>query len=290
MTRHTSLWRHSDFLALWSSQTLAALSAQITQLALPLIAVLTLSASPFEMGLLVTMTTLPNLLVGLFVGSWVDRMRRRPLMIASDVTRAILLVSIPVASLFNLLTLEQLYIVLFLFGIGTTVFDVTNVSYLPMLVGRSLVLQANSRIVASTSFAGAVGPGLAGLLVQLITAPIAILIDATSLALSAALLNTIQFKETAPHLVTTVPASGRISLTVWGLSMVNRCYDSSPDQACCIYFLITSWLRCTYCMQSVSWQLHPLHLALFMRSVEWVQFWDPSLQCQLHIVWGSDIH
>ncbi|MCB9147867.1 MAG: MFS transporter [Caldilineaceae bacterium] len=198
MTQHTNLWRHADFLALWSSQTLAALSAQITQFALPLIAALTLQASPFEMGLLVTMATLPNLLVGLFAGSWVDHMRRRPLMIAADITRAALLVSIPIASVFNLLTLAQLYSVLFLFGIGTTVFDVANVSYLPVLVGRPHVLEANSRIVASTSFAGAVGPGLAGVLVQLITAPMAILVDAVSLVLSAALLNTIRFEETDP--------------------------------------------------------------------------------------------
>ncbi|MCB0122696.1 MAG: MFS transporter [Caldilineaceae bacterium] len=198
MTRHTNLWQHADFLTLWSSQTLAALSAQITQLALPLIAALALDASPFEMGLLVTMATLPNLLVALFAGSWVDHMRRRPLLIAADLTRAALLVSIPLASVFNLLTLEQLYVVLFLFGIGTTVFDVANVSYLPLLVGRSHVLQANSRIVASTSFAGAVGPGLAGLLVELITAPFAILVDAIALVVSAALLHTIRFKETDP--------------------------------------------------------------------------------------------
>lgn len=157
MTRHTNLWQHADFLTLWSSQTLAALSAQITHLALPLIAALALDASPFEMGLLVTMATLPNLLVGLFAGSWVDHMRRRPLLIAADLARATLLLSIPLAAVFNLLALEQLYAVLFLFGIGTTVFDVANVSYLPMLVGRSYLLQANSRIVASTSFAGAIG-------------------------------------------------------------------------------------------------------------------------------------
>lgn len=200
MSRDSGLWRHPDFLTLWSAQTLAALGAQVTQLAFPLIAAVTLDASPFEMGLLSTMATLPNLLVGLFAGTWVDRARRLPLMIAAAVARAVLLVSIPVASAFNILTIEQLYAVLFLFGISITVFDIASVSYLPSLVGRDRVLSANSRIVVSTSLAGAVGPGIAGVLVEVLTAPIAILVDAVSLVLSATLLRTIRFQETDPAL------------------------------------------------------------------------------------------
>jgi len=119
-------------------------------------------------------------------------------MIAADVTRALLLVSIPVTSAFNMLTIWQVYAVLFLFGIGTTVFDVANVSYLPSLVGRNQELSANSRIVASTSIAGAVGPGLAGALIQLLTAPFAILVDAGSLVLSATLMRTIRSREPSP--------------------------------------------------------------------------------------------
>ena len=207
MPQLAGLWRHPDFLKLWAAQTLAALSAHVTQLALPLIAALSLHASPVKMGLLSTMATLPNLLVGLFAGTWADRARRRPIMIAADVTRALLLLSIPVASVFKVLTIWQLYIALFVFGIATTVFDVANVAYLPSLVGRNQVLSANSRIVASTSVAGAVGPGLAGALIQLLTAPLAILVDAGCLILSATLMRTIRSREPAP-----VPCQHRSSI------------------------------------------------------------------------------
>lgn len=200
MPRSTGLWRNSDFLKLWLAQTLAALSAHLTNLALPLIAVLTLHASPFEMGLLSTMATLPNILLGLFAGIWADRARRRPIMIAAHVSRALLLVSIPLAAAFNLLTIWQLYLVLFLFGLWTTCFDVAHVSYLPSLVGREQLMSANSKTVASASVAGAVGPGLAGALVQLLTAPLAILVDTCSLILSAGLLLTIRSQELEPAL------------------------------------------------------------------------------------------
>jgi MFS family permease len=208
MPRQADLWRHADFLKLWAAQTLAALSAYVTHLALPLIAALTLHASPFEMGLLNTMATLPNILIGLFAGTWADRARRRPLMIASDVVRALLLVSIPVASVFKVLTIWQLYAVLFLFGIATTLFDVANVSYLPSLVGREQLMGANSRIVASTSVAGALGPGLAGTLLQLLTAPIAVLVDALSLIVSATLMHAIRAPEPAP-------APGSSHTSIW---------------------------------------------------------------------------
>jgi MFS family permease len=198
MPRHTDLWRHADFLKLWSAQTLATLSSYVTHLALPLIAALTLHATPFEMGLLNTIPTLPNLVIGLFAGWCVDRLRRRQLMILSDVARALLLVFIPIISVFNLLTIWQLYAVLFLFGIGTTLFDVANASYLPSLVGRERLVDANSRLVASTSVAGAIGPGLAGALLQLLTAPIAVLIDAVSLIISATLMHTIRAPEPEP--------------------------------------------------------------------------------------------
>jgi MFS family permease len=198
MPRLTGLWRHPDFLKLWCAQTLAALSANVTNLALPLIAALTLHATPFEMGLLSTIATLPNILVGLFAGAWADRARRRPIMIAADLARAILLLSIPLATLFGLLTIWQLYAVLFLSGICTTFFDVANVSYLPSLVGRVQLVNANSRIVASASVANAAGPGLAGGLIQLLTAPIALLVDAGTLAASAVLILAIRSPEAKP--------------------------------------------------------------------------------------------
>jgi MFS family permease len=200
MPRLTGLWRHADFLKLWAAQTLAALSANVTALALPLIAALSLHASPLQMGLLSTMASLPNLLIGLFAGTWADRARRRPIMIVANVVRALLLVSIPVAALLDLLTIWQLYVVLFLSGICTTFFDVAHVSYLPSLVGKQRLIAANSQMVASTSVAGAVGPGLAGGLVQLLSAPIALLLDAGALAISATLMLLIRAQEPAPAL------------------------------------------------------------------------------------------
>src|SRR5687767_9415987 len=194
----TGLWRHPDFLKLWAGQTLAALSSNVTNLALPLIAALTLNASAFEMGLLGAAATIPNLLVGLLAGIWADRFRRRPIMIAADVGRALLLLSIPVAAVLDLLGIWHLYAVLFLSGVCTTFFDVADMSYLPTLVGREHLASANSKLVASTSVAGAVGPGLAGGLIQALTAPIAVVADALSLVVSAVLVKTIRTREPAP--------------------------------------------------------------------------------------------
>jgi predicted MFS family arabinose efflux permease len=170
----------------------------VTNLALPLIAALTLHASPFEMGLLSTIASLPNLLIGLFAGTWADHARRRPIMIIAHVIRTLLLVSISFAAGFSLLSIQQLYAALFLFGICTTFFDVAQVSYLPSLIEKERLLSANSRLVAASSIAGTVGPGLGGVLVQLLTAPLAILVDVGSLALSAILLLTVRSREPEP--------------------------------------------------------------------------------------------
>lgn len=198
MSKFTSLWRHPDFLKLWAGQTLSALSGNVTVLALPLVAALTLHASPFEMGLLSTLQELPALLFGLFVGVWADRLRRRPIMIVADMSRALLLLTVPLAAMLNIVTIWQLYAVLFLTGVCATFYDVANVSYLPSLVGREHLVSANSRIVASASVARAVGPGLAGGLIQLLTAPIAIVADALSVLTSVALVLGIREAEPAP--------------------------------------------------------------------------------------------
>jgi MFS family permease len=193
-----ALWRHHDFLKWWAGQTLAALGWNVTNLALPLVAALTLHASPLEMGLLATAGTAPNLLVGLHAGIWVDRFRRRDVMIAADVGRALLLLSIPVAAALELLDMAHLYVVLFLSGVCTTLAEVASASYLPSLVGRERLVGANSALVASSSVAAAVGPGLAGGLVQLLTAPIAIALDALTLAASAVFVKAIRSQEPAP--------------------------------------------------------------------------------------------
>lgn len=195
MANPPSLWRHRDFLKLWSAHSLASLSSNVTTLALPLIAALTLHASPLEMGLLGTMATLPNLVVGLFAGTWADRVKRRPTLIAAHVVRALLLLSIPMTLGLGIMSIWQLYTVLFLFGVCTTFFDVAQIAYLPSLVGRERLLAANSQLTASSSAMMAIGPGLAGVLIQLLTAPLAILADAGTLLVSAGLVTKIKTLE-----------------------------------------------------------------------------------------------
>jgi MFS family permease len=147
------------------------------------------------MGLLGTAATAPNLLVGLAAGVWADRVRRRPILIGADITRSVLLLSIPIAWAVDLLTIWQLYTVLFVAGACTTFFDVAYVSYLPSLVARSQLVSANGKLEASRSIATSAGPALAGGLVQIMSAPVVVGIDALSYLFSAALVRMIRAPE-----------------------------------------------------------------------------------------------
>ena len=190
-----SLWHHPAFLKLWLAQTLSFFGSQITLLAIPLTAVLVLDASASEMGGLRASATLPALLVGLFVGVWVDRIRRRPLLIGADLGRALLLGTIPAVVAADRLTVPLLYVVAFLIGLLTTVFDVAHTSYLPALIPREQIVEGNSKLEVSRAASLVAGPGVAGALVQLVTAPIAILVDAASYLASALLLGLIRTSE-----------------------------------------------------------------------------------------------
>jgi MFS family permease len=192
------LWRHPDFLRLWSAQTLSQFGSQISQLALPLVAILVLDVSAFEVALLGTVEFLPFLLFALPAGVWVDRLRRKPILVLGDAGRAVLLVSIPVAYAFDALTIWQLYVVGFLVGICTVFFDVAYQSYLPSLVDRAGLVEGNSKLEVSRSAAQLAGPGVAGILVAAVTAPAAILLDAISFAASAGLLLRIRRHEEVP--------------------------------------------------------------------------------------------
>jgi MFS family permease len=174
------LWRHSDFLKLWSATTISVFGTQVSQLALPLIAVLVLDASAFEVAALGAVEFLPFVLFTLPAGVWVDRLRRRPILIAGDLGRALLLATIPAAYVFDVLTLGQLFVVGFLVGIGTVFFDVAYQSYLPSLVDRDQIMEGNSKLQLSFSAAQVGGPGIGGLLVEVFTAPYAVLLDAIS--------------------------------------------------------------------------------------------------------------
>jgi MFS family permease len=189
------LWRHADFRRLWAAQSVSLLGSEITALALPLMAVLVLDASPVEMGLLAAAGTAPFLLCSLPVGVWIDRRRRRPVLIAADVVRAGLLISIPLAAWLGILRIEQVYAVTFLVGVLGVFFEVAHYAYVPALVGRESVVEGNSKLQISYSAAEAGGPGVAGLLVQLISAPAAIVIDAATFLGSAVLLRRIETPE-----------------------------------------------------------------------------------------------
>ncbi len=164
---------------------------------MPLTAILLLDANAIQMGILAASLNLPALVVGLFVGAWVDRLQRRPLLIAADIGRAILLMSIPAAALLDLLTIEHLYVTAFLVGFLTLVFDVAYRSYLPSLVSRERLIEGNSKLELSRSAAEIGGPGLAGALIQVVTAPFAILVHAVSLLFSALFLGAIDASEAA---------------------------------------------------------------------------------------------
>jgi len=180
-----SLWRHADFLKLWAGQTVSELGSVVTRTAVPLVALLVLGAGPKEMALLVVSASIGVLLVGLAAGAWVDRLRRRPLLIWTDTIRAFLLLSIPVAHVAGILHMEQLYLVMFIEACLGALFSAAYPAYVPSLIGVERVVDGNSKLATSSSIAEIGGPGLAGALVQLITAPFAILVDAVSFGVSA---------------------------------------------------------------------------------------------------------
>jgi MFS family permease len=199
--RRRSLWRHRDFLKLWTAQTITQLGDETTQLAVPLVAILTLQATPFQVGLLATFQFLPFILLTIPAGVWVDRMQRRPILIGADVGRGLLLATIPVAFIGGWLTIWQLFVVAFLVGCLEVFFDVAYQSYLPSVVERDQLVEGNAKLELSASASQFVGPTIAGFLVQLLRAPIAILFDVLSYVGSVAMLLFIRRPETppAPH-------------------------------------------------------------------------------------------
>ena len=215
-----SLWRHADFMKLWAGQTVSELGSVVTRTAVPLVALLVLGAGPLEMALLVVSASLAVLLVGFFAGAWVDRLRRRPLLIGADAIRAVLLFSIPAAYVAGALRIEQLYLVVFLEGCFGALFDAAYPAYVPSLIGVDRVVDGNSKLATSASLAEIGGPGLGGGLVQVIGAPLAILVDAISYVVSAIALVLIRSPE-PPRPTRTSPTRMRREI-VEGLQLVRR--------------------------------------------------------------------
>ena len=199
MTQPTrSLLRHADFLKLWTAETISQFGTQVSLLAIPLVAVTLLEATPFEVAMLGTIEFLPFILFSLPAGAWVDRLRRRPILIIGDVGRALMLLSIPIAYALDVLTIWQLYVVGFVAGTLTVFFDVAYMSYLPSLVDRDQLIEGNSKMEVTRTLAQTAGPALSGGLIGVLTAPIAILVDSISYGISAFFVFLIRRTEPTP--------------------------------------------------------------------------------------------
>jgi predicted MFS family arabinose efflux permease len=197
--RRESLFFHADFRRLWAGDTASQLGTAVGYTAIPLLAAVTLAATPFEMGLLTAAETLAFLLLGLPAGVWVDRLRRRRVMLIADFTRFALLLSVPIAWWAGVLTLAQLLVVVLLVGVATVFFDVAYQSYLPSLVGREHLLEGNAKLQAVQSVAQIAGPSGAGVLVQLVSAASTVLITGFGYLASALCLLRIRTDEPVPE-------------------------------------------------------------------------------------------
>ncbi|MCX4985877.1 MFS transporter [Streptomyces sp. NBC_00572] len=186
------------FRRLWAADTVSQAGTAVTLLALPLVAIATLDATPFQAGLLVTCEYLAFLLVGLPAGAWVDRSRHRRVMIAGDLGRAVLLASVPVAALLGVLTLPQLYAVAFGLSLCTVFFDVAAQSLLPRMVDGERLVEANVRLETTRNLVQAAGPGVGGVLLAVVASPVALALDAFSYLASALLLARIRQADTVP--------------------------------------------------------------------------------------------
>ncbi|WP_328874371.1 MFS transporter [Streptomyces sp. NBC_00287] len=182
-----------------AATALGQLGDRVSFLALPLVAITALHADEFQVGLLTAMTTAGSLLVGLPAGAWVDRLRKRSVMISTDLARALVLVTIPLAWWADLLSIPWLYAVALVHGLLTVFFDVAYVSYLPHLVGRDKLVEGNSKLSAIRSVTSIGGPGVAGPLVGWVGAPVTVLASAVGMALSGLLASGIRKPERKPE-------------------------------------------------------------------------------------------
>ena len=190
---------HPDFTKLWVGQTVSEFGSMISRAGIPLIAVITLAATPAQMGILTAIASLPVLLFGLFAGVWVDRLRRRPILIAMDLTRMALLLSVPAAALTGHLDMSLLYIILALMSVLGLIFQNAWHAYVPSLVEREHIVEANSRLSTSEALTEIGGVSVAGVLIQVISAPFAMIFDALTFLFSAASVALIRKPEPAPR-------------------------------------------------------------------------------------------
>ena len=193
-----TLWRNPAFQRVWAAATVSIFGSLITRVALPFVAIITLNADSIGVAMVRSMDLIAGLAVGLVAGAWVDRLRRRPVLVGADLGRAALLALIPIAAVGGWLSLPLVLLVALLTAVLTTFFDAADNAFLPTIVPRRDLVRANGAIAASSSVSEFLAFGLAGFLVQILTAPIAILIDALSFVVSAGFLGAIRVKEAPP--------------------------------------------------------------------------------------------
>lgn len=212
--RRATIYHHSKrllltrpFALLWTGSTVSTFGSYITGMGLPIVALVLLHATPLQMGILAACGALPGLLLGLVIGVWVDRWPRRPLMLLADLGRAGLLTLVPLLALLGLLHLFWLYIITILMSLLTVTFEVASLSFLPTLLSPDKLATGNSRLGTSSALAEVAGPPIAGLLIQILTVPVAILLDILSFLCSAFCLGLMHVPERPSPSATPTPVS-----------------------------------------------------------------------------------
>jgi MFS family permease len=256
-----------DFMKLWAGETVSLVGTQITQFALPLVALLTLHASVFQVGVLAACQKIPVVLVSLFAGVWLDRRRRRPVLIACSLINAVLTGTIPVASALGLLSMNLLYLICLLSGAASIIFDVGVLSYVPSLVGRKHLADSNSRMQSSTSFAMVAGPGIAGVVVGILTAPITLALDAVSYVCSAFGLISIRTVEPAPEVPDVRLTIWRSIGEGWQILMGNRVFRALLTQAAMFNFVQSGFITIfvVYAVRDLG--MTPLQLGIVLGAI-----------------------
>src|SRR5437588_1714699 len=216
------LWSHRDFLNLWAGQSISEFGSQISGLAIPWLAAVSLHASPLQFSLLGVLGFLPFIVFALPAGVWIDRLRRRPILIVGDASRAVLLALVPILWAAHELRMWHLLVIQFVVGIFTVFFDVAYQSYLPSLDERAQLVEGNAKLQVTASTAQVAGPGVAGALISALTAPYAIVLDAASFVVSTLFMLPIRRVETVPERTVGAPKPKMLPELKEGLDYVVR--------------------------------------------------------------------
>jgi MFS family permease len=199
MSSRPGLWAHRDFLRLWAAQAISAFGARITRTALPIIAVKMLGQSETVVAMLAALQGVPGVVIAPFAGGIVDRNRKRPILIGADIFRAVVVTSLTLAWMLDRLAMAQVVVVGLLVGAASALFQITDVAYLPSLIGRGHLAEGNSKLETTEGVAEVTGPASAGLLIAVLGAPLAVIVNTASYLWSAYMLGRIRTVEPQPE-------------------------------------------------------------------------------------------